>query len=119
MASVFFLVTRQARQNELVRALQRAGHRVVTAEPRHPDFVLGIEAMRPKPDVVVVEGSMMPHLGRDAAGYLKDTKAFREIPVIFYNVKPEEAEAARKKVADAVFVDAAGLPDAIGAATRR
>ena len=118
MVTVLFLVARDARPNELIRQLQHDGHRVVQAEPRVDDFEPAAASVEADLDVIVVEGAHIPFRGREAASFLKDKKAFRDVPVIFYNTPDDQEDAARKAVPDVQFVDESGLAAAIGIAAK-
>ena len=78
-------------------------------------FKQAADAMRPPPDVVVVEGSWQPSHGRESVGYLRETKAYGGVAVVFFNVKPEDEAAVRAKVADARIVRLEDLVQAVQA----
>lgn len=64
------------------------------------------ERLRAKrPDAVVIDLGRLPSHGRAMAGWLRQQKAWRAIPLVFVAGDPEKTERLRADLPDAVYVD--------------
>lgn len=98
MARIFFMAFEKANQTPLAKKLRSAGHRLAQAEPRFPEFYELLKQQQPHPEVFVVDCSMMPSHARESSNYVKSLKAYRDVPVLLYNVKKEDEAKTREKV---------------------
>jgi DNA-binding response OmpR family regulator len=65
------------------------------------------------PDAVLIHLARMPSHGRETAGYLKSSKAGRELPIIFVGGADDVVAKTKKKVKGAQFVSDDGLRRAL------
>lgn len=103
----------------LVERIQHLGVEVVEQSPRWPAFFHAIhqpptpgQYHRPakeQPNVVVVEASADPSVGREIAGYLGETAFTRHIPVFLVDHPEEEAHRAKRRAPNAKLVAPAQL----------
>jgi PleD family two-component response regulator len=100
-----------AERCELLRA---AGFEVAQAEPRWPEFFDAVAAYRPS--VIVIAASRIPTHALEAARYLGEGFATRDIPVILVDVRPEDRERAARSAPRARIVERGDLVPAVKAA---
>lgn len=98
MARIFFLAFDAAGQSTLMKKLRNAGHRLAISEPRYPAYLELVKQQVPPPEVFVVDCSYLPSHAREASGYLKGLKAFKDTPFILYNVRKEDEAKTNEKV---------------------
>jgi len=116
MARIFFLAFNSADPTPLIKKLRNLGHRLIVAEPRYPEFDQILRQQAQPPDVVVCDASKFPSQARETCNYLRGLKATRAVPFILYNVKPEDEEKTRARVAGAVLLRDDDILPAIDAA---
>jgi hypothetical protein len=81
-----------------IEFLRKAGHEV------HYDDKPVMGAIRASPpDVIVIDLSRAPSFGREAAVYLRGTKASRHIPIVFAGGEAEKVAQIRKLIPDASY----------------
>jgi hypothetical protein len=85
---------------EKVRKLREAGYRVAFELPDNETFK---KIKKSPPDVVVIDLSRTPSHGRDAALFLRQTKATRHVPLVFVDGDPDKVERIRKLLPDAEY----------------
>lgn len=115
MARIFFLAFESAGQLPLVKRLRAAGHRLVVAEPRYPEFYALLKQQAQPPELFVCDCSRLPSHARETANYIRGLKPHRDTPFILYNVKPEDEAKALEKVPRARLVSDDDLVPVIAA----
>ncbi len=83
--------------------------------------VAGEELHKSAPDAIVIDLGRLPSHGRAIAGWLREHKAWRSLPLVFVAGDPEKTDRMRADLPDAVYVDGwgeirAGLRDALSRA---
>jgi DNA-binding response OmpR family regulator len=86
---------------ELAATLQEKGW-IVTIHHSSSQFKMG-ELSRNPPKAVLISLRRLPSHGREIADALWSSKWGKEIPIIFFDGKPENLDALREKFAEAVF----------------
>ena len=70
----------------------------------------------PLPDAFVIDLSRVPSHGREAAIFLRGSKATRHVPIVFVGGDPEKVKAIRQQLPDAVYTEPGRLRSAVRAA---
>lgn len=104
MARVFFLAFDEAGHYPLVKRLRNAGHKMIVAQPKYPEFVDLLRQQPHPPEVFVADLGMRPSHVREALGYLRGLKAHKETPFLLFRVKPEDEAKNREKVPGAIQI---------------
>lgn len=82
------------------RALRALGY-AVDAGPLVPAELRRVKTFRA--DVIVIDLSRLPSQGRDAALFLRQTKATRQIPLVFVDGDPPKVAGIRSVLPDAAY----------------
>ncbi len=83
----------------LIAALQAAGHSVEYQEK----LASYRETRKSPPDAFVIDLSRLPSHGREAAIFLRGSKATRHVPTVFVGGDPEKVEGVRRLLPDASY----------------
>lgn len=107
----------------LVERVKSTGVEVVEQAPRWPQFFHAIhipptpgEFRRDdaeKPDIVVVECSTDPSVGREVGGYIGETGFTRHIPVYLVDHPEDELYKARRRAPNAHLVTSSELENVL------
>jgi DNA-binding NarL/FixJ family response regulator len=96
---------------EKVKPLRVAGWTVVY---EHGSGEVAFKDIKAKPpEVVIIYLSRLPSHGSRVAEVLKQTKATRDLPIIFVDGEPEKVAKVRAKVPDGIFITSAELMNTI------
>jgi CheY-like chemotaxis protein len=104
MTRIFFLAFDSAGQTPLIKKLRNAGHKVVVAQPRYPEFQEMLKQQQPPPEVVLADCSTTPSHTRETCNYIQASKAFQAIPIVMFNVKKEDEARTRERVPKAILL---------------
>lgn len=116
MARIFFMAFDDAGQYPLIKQFRNAGHKLVVAQPKYPEFADLLRQQVKAPELFVVDCSKLPSHARESANYIRGLKTYKTTPFILYNVKPEDEAKAREKVPGAVILRNDDLAPAVEAA---
>jgi len=98
MARVFFLAFNDADPVPLIKAMRAAGHKLVVAQPKHPEFTDLLRQQLQPPEVFVADLGKRPSHALEALAYIRGLKAHASTPFLLYNVRPEDEARAAQKV---------------------
>lgn len=111
MARVFFMAFNDADQVPLIKALRAAGHKLVVAQPKAPEFTDLLRQQLQPPEIVVADMSKRPSQALEAIAYVRGLRAQQTTPFLLYNVKPEDQGRAGQRIAGArLLADGEVLP---------
>jgi hypothetical protein len=112
MARLFYVHWNREEGMATVRALRESGHTVIfhwsTDEGAGADAWKRLKAS--PPDAIIISLDRLPSHGRRIAAVTLETRAMREVPVIFIGGEPEKVAKAREELPAAQFSTAALLP---------
>jgi CheY-like chemotaxis protein len=95
---------------------------------RQAGFTVGFEPATPAslkrlaekpPDAIVIDLSRLPSHGREVAGWLRERKATRHVPLVFVDGEKEKVEKVRRALPDAVFTSWGRVDGAVKRAIAR
>ncbi len=96
---------------EKVKAVRAEGWTVVY---EHGSGEIAFKEIRNKPpDVVIIYLTRLPSHDSRTAEVLKQTKATRDIPIIFVDGEPEKVAKVKAKVPTGIFITAAELKETL------
>jgi CheY-like chemotaxis protein len=101
---------------ERARRLGAAGHRVTCFSDG--DATSLRELRSDPPDAYVIDLARLPSHGRAVAVALRQSKATREVPLVFLAGEPEKTARVRELLPDATFTDWRGVRTALAQALR-
>lgn len=104
MARVFFMAFESAGQGTLIKRLRNAGHKLIVAEPRYPDFYALLKQQTNPPELFVADCGKLPSHARESCHYIRSLKTYRNAKFVLYNVKSEDEGKSTEKVPGAVLV---------------
>ncbi len=104
MARIFIMAFDSAGQTPLIKKLRNAGHKVAITEPKYPAFHDLLKQQNPGPEVFVVDCSKQASHARESCSYVRSLKAYKETPMVLYNVKKEDEARTREKVTNPVIL---------------
>ncbi len=79
----------------------------------------GKAALDNPPDAVLFSLEKRPSHSRETAAAIRNRKAGRQLPMLLFGGKPDDADKTRARVAGAAFTSADRLPEALRAITGR
>ncbi len=89
------------------KPLQSAGWTVVC---EHGDGAVAIKSLRENPpEVVIIHLSRLPSHGARIAEVLQQTKATREIPIVFVDGEPDKITKVKQKIPNATYLKSTQL----------
>ena len=109
MARIFFMAFEAAGQYILIKKLRNMGHKLIVTEPRYPGFYDLLKQQVQPPEVVVCDASRLPSQAREACNYIRSLKAYRETPILLYNVRPEDGAKSLEQVPGALLINDDGV----------
>jgi DNA-binding response OmpR family regulator len=96
---------------EKVKAVRAEGWTVVY---EHGSGEIAFKEIKDKPpEVVIIYLTRLPSHGSRTAEVLKQTKATRDIPIIFVDGEPEKVTKVKTKVPTGIFITSAELKPAL------
>ena len=101
MARVQLLHWKASEAGAYLEVLKAAGHQV-KYEPEFSTALLRSWRESP-PDVFVIDLSRLPSHGREIAGALRQSRATRQVPIVFCEGAEEKVARVRSELPDAVF----------------
>jgi len=107
-----------AEARDRARALRRGKHRVKTIVPV-PDGTLRTALAEDPPDAFLVDLTRLPSHGRQIAGWLRERKATRMVPLLFVGGEPDKVARTRLVFPDAAFSQWPGVEAAVKKAISR
>jgi hypothetical protein len=96
---------------ERARILKKAGFDV-DASPFDPAGMIGRLRENP-PSLILIDLDRLPSHGREVGGALRNSKALREIPIVFAGGVEEKVARVRSELPDAMFTSWAGVTAAV------
>lgn len=118
MARLFLMMSESAAPGTLIKQLRAAGHRLIVAEPRYPDFFNLLRQQTEAPELFVVDCSRLANHARESANYVRGLRAHQSTPFILFNVRLEDEGKCREKVPGAVLVRDGNVLPAVEAVLR-
>ena len=101
---------------ERARVLKNAGFDV-DASPLDPAGMIGRLRENP-PSLMLIDLDRLPSHGREVAGALRNSKALREIPIVFAGGVKEKVTRVRAELPDAIFTSWSGVGVAVKGAMK-
>lgn len=104
MARIFFMAFDSAGQTPLIKKLRAAGHKLAITEPTYPSFYDLLKQQVPPPELIVVDCSKSASHARESCNYIRSLKAFKETPLVLYNVKKDDEPKVREKIPNPIIL---------------
>jgi CheY-like chemotaxis protein len=103
MPAVRLVCWKEDLARERARALEEAGF-PVDASPLNPSGGIG-QFRANSPSVILIDLDRLPSHGREVAVALRQSKATRQIPIVFAGGQEDKVERIRRELPDAFFTD--------------
>ena len=108
MARIRLFHWRTEEAKAFIEALRDAGHQVA-----YDEKVAFPKIRASPPDAFVIVLTRLPSHGREAAAFLRGSKATRHIPIVFVDGESEKVDAIRRLLPDATYTSRSNLGAAL------
>jgi len=117
MARIRLFHWRAEEAKTFTEPLRAAGHQIAYDEKIVPGLFSKIRAS--PPDAFVIALTRLPSHGREAAAFLRGSKATRHIPIVFVDGEPDKVDAIRRIMPDATYTSLSRLDASLRRALAR